>query len=101
MRTNLEGLFKIAQYVGIELEYITTKFGISNVSVPTSDESNPIENPAKIVFDYSRKIESQVTYISENLEEENLIRRSPMSVYFSALRKFQVKIKQIEKQNKK
>jgi hypothetical protein len=83
------------------MEYITTKFGISNVGVPSSDDTNPIENPAKIVFDYSRKIESQLTYISENLEEETLIRKSPLSVYFSALRKFQVKIKNIEKQNKK
>jgi hypothetical protein len=54
-----------------------------------------------VIFDYSRKIESQLTYISESVEEENLIRKSPLSVYFSALRKFQVKIKNIEKQNKK
>jgi hypothetical protein len=83
------------------MDFVATKFGIAGQNIQGSDETNPIENPAKIVFDYSRKIESQITYISENLEEENLIRRSPMSVYFSALRKFQVKIKNIEKQNKK
>jgi folate-dependent tRNA-U54 methylase TrmFO/GidA len=83
------------------MEFVATKFGIAGQNIQGSDESNPIENPAKIVFDYSRKIESQLSYITESLEEENLIRRSPMSVYFGALRKFQIKIKNIEKQNRK
>ena len=101
MRANLAGLFEIAKHISIELEYISAKFGIPNASVSESDEADTTKNPAKLIFDYQRQIEQQITYISESVEEENLIKQSPMSVYFSALRKFQIKIKNLEKQNKK
>ncbi len=101
MRANLAGLFEVAKFIGVELEYISAKFGIANGGVSESNETDTTKNPAKLIFDYQRQIEQQITYISESVEEENLIKQSPMSVYFSALRKFQIKIKNIEKQNKK
>jgi hypothetical protein len=100
LRTNIKGIFELAKHISIELDYIGAKFGISNANISESNETNPTENPAKLVFEYTRKVEEQTTYISENLEEENIIKQSPMSVYYSALRKFQIKIKNIEKQNK-
>jgi hypothetical protein len=101
LRTNIKGIFELARYVSIELEYLANKFGLPNQNFQGGDAEDPTINPSKVVFDYVRKIESQLTYISESVEEETLIRKSPLSVYFSAIRKFQTKVKQMEKNNKK